>query len=309
MASNSTVQKQLDRIQKTLDTGAFYEAQQMYKTAYHRNKAKKLIPESHQVLLEGAMQQMLHGQVTCGSELALMLVEAFTEEDVPVTADAIQQVESLIESFPASSASSTSVETLSLDELDKVANAAIAWVQHQGVTDAVRQLHDAAGRHTYELYKWKQLGRACHHLVRGRDANAFAEILGDVSKLIPAHEVDYLVSRAVLQTLAAANSGTRSVQESHAHVLFEACRKLGLVGSHPMSNFTKFVLMALDAEKQELLSLVKQKYRPCWSKDASIEACLLKIEQLYFGSSQGGGGGMGGLLQELMKSFAEEEDG
>lgn len=301
----SNVQKQLDRIQKSLDSGAYYEAQQMYKTVYHRNKAKKLLDESYQILMEGSRQQLLHKQVTCGSELALLLLEAYSADAVPATPERIQDVEAIITAFQASDSTDTAGIALSLDELDRVVSAAVSWGQQQSNTDGSRQLQDVAGHHIWKLYGWKQLGRASFHLARGRDAPGYAGILLEVSKLLPAKEVDYLVARAVLGTLGAATSATKAIQESQAHVLFEACRKQGIVSSHPIANFTKFVLIALDSEKEELFNLVRQKYQPSWSKDMMLEACLMKIRMVYFNT--GNGGGISSLLQDLMASLQDDE--
>ncbi len=92
----------LQKVSKTVESGAFYEAQQMYKTIYHRYKARKQLEDSYQILKVccapamyhashapacqqspgpmarvqgGAIQQLHSNQVTCGVELGLLLVE------------------------------------------------------------------------------------------------------------------------------------------------------------------------------------------------------------------------------------------
>lgn len=40
----------LERIKSTVESGSFYEAQQMYKTAYYRFRAKKQLEDGYQIL-------------------------------------------------------------------------------------------------------------------------------------------------------------------------------------------------------------------------------------------------------------------
>ncbi len=99
------------RVNAQVEAGNFYEAQQMYKTVYHRYRSRKQLPESYQILQvaahwnavplpyvqlctvsvrvapnpaivlnlqEGAAVQLRHGQLTCGIELGMLLVEVST---------------------------------------------------------------------------------------------------------------------------------------------------------------------------------------------------------------------------------------
>jgi hypothetical protein len=43
----------LEKVARTVESGAFYEAQQMYKTIYHRQKARKQLEDSYQFLRVG----------------------------------------------------------------------------------------------------------------------------------------------------------------------------------------------------------------------------------------------------------------
>lgn len=65
----------LQRIRDTIQNGAYYEAQQMYKTAYYRYKAKNMINESLRILKEGASLQLGNSQINCGTELGNLLLE------------------------------------------------------------------------------------------------------------------------------------------------------------------------------------------------------------------------------------------
>lgn len=47
----------------------------MFKTIYHRFRAQKKLQDCYKLLEEGARLQLQEGQLNCGVELALMLVE------------------------------------------------------------------------------------------------------------------------------------------------------------------------------------------------------------------------------------------
>ncbi len=307
MAAAAGVEKQLDKIQKYLDSGSFYEAQQMFKTTYYRYKSKRLIPESYEVLKTGALKQLSHKQTTCGAELALLLLDAFKADTVTASTSNVKDLESIIESFPSTSGSGDDPESSAcLEEFERVVSAAVTWAQQQGGVDQSQDLHDAAAKHLWKAYGWKQLGRASLHFCRGRDALAFADALADVAKLITPAEADYVVARAVLQTLAAAKPATKAAAEDHAHRVYSACKERGVLSDSPATNFVKFLLAALDHESHKLFDLVRSKYEPCWSKDPSFEAYLLKIERAFF-PSQNPGGPLGGLLGNIMSMLQEDE--
>lgn len=40
----------LDKIKTTVESGSYYEAQQMYKTVYHRYRNKRQLKDSYQIL-------------------------------------------------------------------------------------------------------------------------------------------------------------------------------------------------------------------------------------------------------------------
>lgn len=53
MANGAGVQKTLGKIKGTVESGFFYEAQQMYKTVYHRYRARKQTEDSYHILQVG----------------------------------------------------------------------------------------------------------------------------------------------------------------------------------------------------------------------------------------------------------------
>lgn len=57
------VEKQLEKLRATVNSGSYYEAQQIFKTVYYRYRSRKKMQDSYQLLEEGAIMQFNHGQV------------------------------------------------------------------------------------------------------------------------------------------------------------------------------------------------------------------------------------------------------
>jgi hypothetical protein len=91
--------------------GAFYEAQQMYKTVYHRYKSRKQLQDSYLVLASGSVQQLSSHQVNCGMELANMLLEAYTANQEPANQQTLGSIQVMADSIPLYLGSSAFVWT------------------------------------------------------------------------------------------------------------------------------------------------------------------------------------------------------
>lgn len=100
----------MKRIQDLLNSQEYYEAQQAYKSTYYRQRARRqegAIQQAYTILKEGAVQQFSSGQVTCGVELGLLLIEAYSEDKVPTSGgleDALGSLCHIISSLPPAAA-------------------------------------------------------------------------------------------------------------------------------------------------------------------------------------------------------------
>ncbi|KAJ9522995.1 hypothetical protein QJQ45_023843, partial [Haematococcus lacustris] len=191
-----------ERIRGTVAAGAYYEAQQMYKAAYHRHRSRKQLADSYSILKDGAVQQLQAGQVTCGIELGLLLVEAFTLDALPATPEALQPLLDIIQALPplpdsstprgssASSAAaadpgtSASGTTASggvapdagsaLKEYVRFITAAVKWANRSKTRPGAAVLHDAFASLLWRHCGEQQLARVALHFSRGEDARGYA---------------------------------------------------------------------------------------------------------------------------------------
>ncbi|KAF6263020.1 hypothetical protein COO60DRAFT_1624749 [Scenedesmus sp. NREL 46B-D3] len=306
MASAATgIQKSLDRINAQVVSGAFYEAQQMYKTVYHRCKARRQAEDSYTVLQAGAVTQLSNQQLTCGVELANMLIDAFVADSVKADAQHLGMVYAVLRALPDSLQLGDPESTAELDELSRWVMAALKWAHKQGADDDVHTIHDVFAGWIWRAYGWRQFSKAALHYSRGADAAAYASALEAVSSQAGSSaEEDLFIARAVLQTLACAHAQNAQRQRQHAAALLEACKAVQpSVTQQPLVRFCELLLQALQLHKQQLLALLRGSYGPSLQVDPSFEAYLDTIEQVYFNVRPAGGGGglLGGLLRGLLE--------
>jgi hypothetical protein len=315
-APSAGVQKALQRVNAQVAAGAFYEAQQMYKTTYHRYHSRKQPAEAYEVLREGATQQLRSGQVTCGTELASMLVDAYNEDKVPAAGAAADSLCDIVRAMPSAPAGSSDsmevdVDEAAVDACSRFVTQAVKWLHRQGADADVRRVHDLFAAHLVAAYGWRLLGRASVHYARGADAGAFAAALAKCSAAAPPAERDLFVARAVLQTLACSHPATAGRQLGHAAAVLDACKAAAWPGGGrgpadaPLVHFCGFLLTALQKRSVQLVQLLRAKYAASLGRDPALEAYLSRVEEVYL---QVGGGGGGGLLAGLLRGLLEGDE-
>lgn len=307
-AANAGVQKSLERINAQVAAGAFYEAQQMYKTVYHRYKSRKQLQDSYIVLTAGAVQQLASNQVNCGMELANMLLDAYAAAQEPANAQTLASIQTILEALPQPLQLADPDSTSELEETGRFVMAALKWANKQGAATAVQHIHDTYAAWIYAAYGWRQFSKAALHYSRGADAAAYAAALAAVSSQAGGQEADLFVTRAVLQTLACAHAATKDRQLKHAADVLDACKQQQpALTNTPLIHFCGLLLQALALRKPSLVTLLQSRYQPSLDLDSSFDAFLSSIEQTYFNIMPAGGSG-GGLLGGLLKSLLEGDE-
>ncbi|KAK9815065.1 hypothetical protein WJX73_006334 [Symbiochloris irregularis] len=80
--SASGVDKAVEKLRQCLAADQAYEGQQIALTTHSRLRSRKRLVESYQLLEQAAVLQLQQGQVTCGAELAGLLVQDFKKDKV-----------------------------------------------------------------------------------------------------------------------------------------------------------------------------------------------------------------------------------
>ncbi|KAF8062045.1 GET4 [Scenedesmus sp. PABB004] len=311
-APSPGIQKSLDRINAQVAAGAAYEAQQMYKTVYHRCKARRAAADGYAVLRGGAVTQLQAGQVTCGMELAGLLVAAYAADGVRAEGAALQSLLDVLAALPAPLPAADGDDgAAALGEAARFAGAALKWAHKAGGDAGVPRMHDAFAGWVWAAFGWRALAKAALHWSRGADAGAYAGALRAAAAEAGGGEWPLFVTRAVLQTLACAHAATVARQLAHAGDVLAACtaRDPGLA-AQPLAHFCELLLQALALRKQPLVSLLTSRYSAALGADPSFEAYLASIEALWFDVRPPGGGGglLGGLLRAMLEGDELADD-
>jgi hypothetical protein len=85
----------------------------------HRCKARRQTEDSYTVLQAGAVTQLTNQQLTCGVELANMLIEAFVTDSVKADAQHLGMVYAVLRALPGSLQLADPDSTAELEELSR----------------------------------------------------------------------------------------------------------------------------------------------------------------------------------------------
>lgn len=346
----------LAKLQANIDAGHYYEAQQMFKTVYHRHRARKMLSESYSLaevcshttsplhnkdplfpythtshtsllptyIQEGAKLQFNAGQLNCGVELSKLLLEAYEEDNVSPTAEAIDRISHLLACFPTTLPSSTAIRDRqnnnknnaskqeedddedegAVDEAINFISSAQKWLKKAGGTaEQSAGLEGQLASYIVSTLGWQSVGRAAPHfaLASPDQMPLFAKILKEaVSHGKPDwQEEDLFLARAALQM---AGTGGRSeatllaAQSLIREVYTKATKRK--VPDTPMMHFVEMFLEAIKLGSRDLVAVVMSKYRGCLeNRDAGL---MELVDRVKSGRMEVPGGGLGGLLGGLL---------
>ncbi len=183
----------LVRFAETVSSGAYYEAQQVLKSVYHRMRSRQQLENSYELASRAAVIQFGAAQSTCGAELGQLLIGDYETDKVAVTPGSLQRVMAIL--YAAAAAGM-------VDQLIALAKAALKWILAcQGSRADAAQVHDCVAQHIYDA---KGLAAATPFFVRASSLRPFAAAVKHVAdEGGDSHEQGLFLLRAVLQSLLA----------------------------------------------------------------------------------------------------------
>ncbi|BDA41429.1 probable Golgi to ER traffic protein 4 homolog [Coccomyxa sp. Obi] len=274
----------------------------MLKTIYHRLRSRKKLVESYDLLQKGARLQLKGDQLTCGSELALLLIHDLEADGAEVSE--LHRVTDMLEAIQVPyTASSASPEVA---EATKIGSAAIRWAKKLGAEEEGAKMHDTIASLICKCQGLEGLHAASEHFSRGEDPGAFAKVLADASKAADSSEKDLLLTRAVLQVLAAGKAENLQERLTFARELMKAYQGLACSSSStPQAHFTQLLLQAMEVRSLPLVELLQKEYGRSLERDPELGELLEAVKHTYFPSF--GGQGMGGILGSLFQRMTTPE--
>ncbi|XP_040940398.1 protein GET4 isoform X2 [Gossypium hirsutum] len=268
------VQENIDKLEKAINEGNFYGAQQMYKSISARYVSAERYSEALDLLESGACLQLKHGQVTCGAELAVLFVDTLVKGKIPYNEDILDRVRKIYEVFPKVPLPSNMLDDEDVREFTEALGAAktclegcssflraaIKWSAEFGASrNGDPQLHAMLAEYIYSESTELNMAKVSYHFVRGNNPKKFASTLVNfMSKCYP-DEDDIAIARAVLMYLSMGNLRGANCLMDELKRQVES-QELDFPESD-LVQFITFLLLTLERDALPLFNMLKMNYK------------------------------------------------
>ncbi|CAN0825378.1 Protein GET4 [Linum grandiflorum] len=297
------VQENIDKLEKVIKDGNCYGAQQMYKSVSARYIAAQRCTEAMDLLHSGACLQLQNGQVTCGSELAVMFVETLVKGKVQTIYKLFPQIpvpqhlgeeDDVHQLAEALAAAKTRVECCT-----SFLRAAIKWSAEFGPhRSGSPQLHVMLADYLYSESPELDMARVTHHFVKGDDPQKFASTLvGFMGKCYPGED-DLAIARAILMYLSMGNMRDANFLLDEVKKQAEA-KKLEFPQSD-LIYFISYLLQTLQRDAYPLFSMLRSTYKPSIDREPAFNEWLDDIGEVFYGVQRRNPLGMFGDIFKMM---------
>ncbi|XP_075086822.1 protein GET4-like [Nicotiana tabacum] len=294
-------QENIEKLEKVVKQGNYYGAQQMFKSISARYVSAERYSEALDILQCGACLQLENGQVTCGSELALLFVETLVKGEVSYNEETLDRVRKIYEKFPRPSVP----QNLDLadddddDDMQKLSEAiaaaktrveccssflkaSIKWSAEFGAHRyGSPELHEMLADYIYSQSTEVDMVRVSFHFVRGRNLKKFAStIINFMGKCYPGED-DLAIARAILMYLSLGNLRDANKLMEEVEKEMEA-KHLGFPQSELMQ-FVNYLLLTVQRDALPLFNMLRQSYKSSIDRDPLLNELLDEIAKKFYG--------------------------
>lgn len=292
MATSSSrgVSRVLEKLDKSLKNGDYYEAHQMYRTVCFRYLGQERYKELKDMLYQGSVLFLDSDQKTSGTDLGLLLIDVLNKS----------KEQDCILWSPKLSIIFSKIGTDNDTERDAFLAQAVKW-SAQGTSHGHPLLH----QHIAKIY-WDEQNyvQARHHYIHSQDGKGCAELLIEFQLTKGyKYETDLFIAQTVLQLLClrnriTANQTFTTYTENHPRI-----KKTGPPFLLPLLNFIWFLLQAIESKKIQTFAVLCEQYRNSIKRDPCYVKYLDKIAQIFFGLKPQEEKKPGGIFGNLIESF------
>ncbi|KAI8347010.1 hypothetical protein B0O80DRAFT_377073, partial [Mortierella sp. GBAus27b] len=275
--------KVLQKLEKSISEGNYYEAHQMYRTIANRYVNGHKYKDAIDLLYSGSLLLLKHKQVGSGTDLALYLEEVYTLSKLPVTEESRDRLFDLADHMTAENG-----------QRRQFFQHAITWSSKNSETEN----GDPLLQHYIGLAYWKDkdFSQAEGHLLVGtqESAEALGLVLYEWSEQQPNHDKGAYLLRGVLQELAMGNLRDANVvfrtfvdrlppiYQSSEQKIPNSTRTVQTFKS-TLLNVAQLILLACETGNPNLFKQLQAKYRPALSIDDDFVSLMTNIGELFFG--------------------------
>lgn len=290
------VQEHIDKLEKVVNDGNYYGAQQMYKSISARYASADRYLEALDLLHSGACIQLKHGQVTCGAELAVLFVETLVKGKIPYNDENLDRVRKIYNSFPQISVpqhlgDDDDVQQLSealgaaktrVEGCTSFLKAALKWSAELGIhKNGSPELHDMLSEYIYSESPEVDMSRVSLHFVRGNNPKKFAStIVNFMGKCYPGED-DLAIARGVLMYLSLGNLRDANYLMHEIKSQVEKSEQL----EFPQSDLIQFIiylLQTLERDALPLFRMLRQNYKSSIDREPAFNEYLDEIAEKFY---------------------------
>jgi hypothetical protein len=307
-------QAAIEKLEKMVNEGNYYEAQQIYKSTSARYASAQRYSGALDILESGALLQLKHQQVTCGAELAILFVESLIKGKFPYNNETLGRVSMIFEAFPRIS---LPLELLGDDDgMQKLSEAMVAakarvencstflrtalkWSADFGASKSGSpEFHEMLADYMYTESPETDMAKVSSHFVRGNNPKKFAKTLVHfMSKCYP-EEDDVAIARGVLMYLSQGNLRDANILMDEIKLQLEL-DELDLPQSGLMQ-FIEYLLLTLERDAYPVMKVLRQNFKSSIDRDPLFDESLDEIAENFYNVKRRSGG-LQGLLGDLFK--------
>ncbi|XP_038712160.1 Golgi to ER traffic protein 4 homolog isoform X2 [Tripterygium wilfordii] len=285
-------QENIEKLEKVVNDGNYYGAQQMYKSISARYIIAKRYSEALDILQSGSCLQLQHGQVICGAELAVLFVETLVKGKFPYDDESLDRVRKIYKMFPEVPVpqllgDDDDLQKLSealgeaktrVDSCASFLKAAIKWSAEFGAhSNGSPKLHVMLAEYLYYQSPESDIGRVSYHFVRGDNPKKFASTLLNFLGKCYTGEDDIAIARAVLMYLSIGNL-------RDANILWNEIKQLDLdFSSSDLIQFITYLLLTLQRDALPLFNMLRVTYKSSLAREPEFNELLDEIAEKFYG--------------------------
>ncbi|XP_050250220.1 protein GET4 isoform X1 [Quercus robur] len=289
-------QENIEKLQKVVEEGNYYGAQQMYKSISARYVSAQRYSDALDILQSGACIQLKHGQITCGAELAVLFVETLVKGKIPYDSDALDRVRKIYKMFPQiplpqhlpdddemeQISEALGAAKIRVDGCSSFLKAALKWsVEFGAHRSGSPELHVMLAEYMYSESPEVDMARVSNHFVRGNSPKKFASVLVNfMGKCYPGED-DLAIARAILMYLAMGNLRDANYLMDEIKKQLESNQL-----DFPQSDLIQFIIYLLQTLQRDalpLFNMLRASYKTSIEREPAFNELLDEIVAKFYG--------------------------
>ncbi|GAA0140073.1 hypothetical protein LIER_35183 [Lithospermum erythrorhizon] len=286
------------KLEKLVQEGNPYGAQQMYKSYSARYASAERYAEALDLLQSGACLQLATGQVTCGTELSVLYVETLVKGKVPYNDDTLDGIKKIYKRFPKipvpqhlDMAADDDMQHLSealaaakirVEGCSQFLKAAIKWsVEFGALKYGSPEFHEMLGEYIYSESPEVDMAKVTFHFVRGKNLKKFAlTLVNFMGKCYPGED-DLAIARATLMYLAQGSlrDANGLMDEVKKEMNFKELR----FPESELIQFVTYLLLTLQRDALPLFNMLRKNFQSSIEREPILVELLDEIAEKFYG--------------------------